>query len=309
MNDAELARSYILDRLPEEERDACEKRFLFDPEFESVMLEEERALLDDYANRRLSSDDAGSLLHRIDEQPGQRFRLQFAEGLRRAAASGSSTPEQRPSVQRWLHNLFAGRRPLWIGGIACAAAAAIAVAFISSSQFRVSRPSSQQAANPASSSMTPAETTPPATAKATPPAQSATAGSAPKASAAARNVATFVLLADQSRGDAQETAIALPAGATELRLQLTTEEGLDAGSYDAVLSDARGGAPFTATGLRTREEAGRGYVALDVPAARLSSGECKVTLTRERATDAGVPLGFSFALSVQSGNTTPKSDR
>ena len=74
-------------------------------------------------------------------------------------------------------------------------------------------------------------------------------------------MATFVLLANQQRGDAETPKLTLKPGTTTLRLQLTTEEGLDSGSYSAIVTDAQGANILTAAHLIPRTEAARRYIA------------------------------------------------
>jgi hypothetical protein len=87
MSDAMLVRNYILDRLSKEDRDECERRFLFDPNFESLMLQEEQDLLDDYVSLRLGEEEAGAIRGRAEQHPEFRLRLLLADGLRRATAT------------------------------------------------------------------------------------------------------------------------------------------------------------------------------------------------------------------------------
>src|SRR5271168_4224977 len=115
MTDMELARKYILDRLSDEDRDDCERRFLFDPEFETTMLEQERALLDDYASLRLSGEDAEALLRRAAREPGHLYRLRIAEGLNRAAAA--QFEELHSPIVSKGRGLFASRHAAWFGSV------------------------------------------------------------------------------------------------------------------------------------------------------------------------------------------------
>jgi negative regulator of sigma E activity len=300
MNDAELARNYILDRLSEEERDECERRFLSDAEFEFVMQEQERALLDDYVNLRLSTEDADAVLRRVAQQPGQLFRLRFAESLKRAAMASAKAGQSKVTPWgRWL--AFLRPRPfLWLGGLAgVAGLAVIVILAVTALHGLHSAPaaSSQTASAPATQvqALTGAQTTPQPNAASTAPAAPAQAREpkqiTPKPAIA--QIATLALLANQQRGESEIPTLTLRSGLEQIRLQLTTEEGLSEGPYDARIETAQGAQAFATPGLPLRRQAGRGYVELDVPAAALASGEYSVELTPR----SGAPvLNFRFAL-------------
>lgn len=291
MNDSELARNYILDRLPEEDRDACERRFLFDPEFESLMLVEERTLLDDYVNLRLSDEDATAVLQRVAQEPGRLYRLRFAESLKRAAAAADTESRRKNSVlERW--RLFANRRNIiWSGSIAAALAAAIFIAVTISHRTPQPEPSQSAIAKPP----TPSPTTASSGEQQIQPSKP----TEPKPSGATReaaSMATFVLLANQQRGDAETPKLTLKPGTTTLRLQLTTEEGLDSGSYSAVVTDAQGANILTAAHLIPRTEASRRYIDLRIPAQSLPSGDYSVDLTKDSSSPTQPALKFLLAL-------------
>jgi hypothetical protein len=299
MNDTELARNYILDRLSEEDRAECERRFLFDPEFESLLLDQERELLDDYVNLRLSDEEAAAVQLRVAQQPGHLYRLRFAESLRRAAVAEIDHTFKPSPFRRW-RALLARRQFLVFGGLA--ASAALAIAIIVAVVIRPSRlpgpppalsaaSASQRAHTSSPANLAPSQaSTPPA------PADSQTARSMehlPNPGAAA----TFLLLADQQRGAGEETNISYKPGIETLRLQLTTQEGLDPGHYSATVTDAHGANAFSASHLVPREEAGRLYIELRIPSANLPAGEYTVTLVDEKAAPQP-PLTFRFKLST-----------
>ena len=292
MNDAELARNYILDRLPEEERDACERRFLFDPDFETVMLEQERALLDDYVNSRLGQEDARTVLHRVAQEPGRLYRLRFAESLKHAAAASASQAGREPSRGRPWRSIVSRRPWAWFGGMACAAALAAALIVAVAIRSR----SAQPAVNPADA------------AHASAPAPSAPQPAAPQvtqqqsaASHASASIATFALLASQQRGEAGIPTLSVMPGVDTIRLQLTTQDGLESGRYTAAVSGAQGAAVLSALNLVPKTESGRRYVDLRIPAAKLPAGEYAIDLTRESS--SAPALSFRFQLEV-SGSTS-----
>ncbi len=304
MHDAELARNYILDRLTEEEREACERRFLFDPEFETLMLDEERTLLDDYVNSRLNEEDAKTFLARVAEQPETLYRLRFAEGLRRAALESiSAQPLKASPLHRWRNlfsrNQIAQHKFVWFGGLAGAAAATMAIVFAISVQRHP---------QPASFSQTASTTAPPASAPNSAPAPQpkplATPKSAePKSTPATASpalppsIATFALMAIEQRGVGEDTAIDLKPGISTLRLQLTTEEGLAAGHYAATVRDTGGNQIIASPRMSPRSEAGRLYIDLRIPAAQLAPGSYSIELAREAAAPAP-PLTYRFTLAA-----------
>lgn len=293
MNDAELARNYILDRLSDEDRDECERRFLFDPEFETTMLEQERALLDDYVNLRLSGEDAEAVLRRVAQEPGHLYRLRIAEGLKRAAETVSQTAESNPSpslVSRW-RALFAPRNRAWFGGLAAAAALAIVAAVSLNLRHRAApiQPDRPLAAAPAPAN-------PPAQYQDGQHAKPSIAPPPRQMESNAASMATFVLLASEQRGAGDGTEVVLKPGIETLRLQLTTEEGLESGRYTATVADSHEATVFSAGGLATRTEGGRRYVDLRIPSARLAAGAYTVDLARS-ASDA-LTLSFHFNLAT-----------
>jgi hypothetical protein len=289
MNDNELARNYILDRLPEEVRDECERRFLFDPEFETVMIEQENALLDDYVNLRLTEEEAQTVLHRVAQEPGHLYRLRFAESLRRAAMAAAETQARKPPrLDRWL-SLFPQRQSAWFGRTAGVAAIAIVLLVAIAVQHRrAPHPPPLAAASAPASAPLPQTANPPA------PALPSRQNSRPPTA----SMATFVLLANQQRGETEEAAITLKPGTATLRLQLTTEEGLAPGPYSAKVSNAQGATVFAASHLPSRTEAGRRYIDLRLAAAPLSTGDYTVDLTGEAPSSIQPALSYRFTLAV-----------
>jgi hypothetical protein len=318
MNDAELARNYILDRLSEEDRDQCERRFLFDPEFESLMQEQERQLLDDYVNLRLSGEEAEAVLHRVAQEPGHLYRLRFAESLKRAAAAALSekaapapvkVPKSSPT-RRW-RSFFAPRSRLLFAGMASVAALAVIVLIVFeawSPQHRLPAPSTQTIAK------SPVQVPSPASAGQPHPDSTAAAShannqpssSGPESNPASTSIATFVLLANQQRGAGNLPTVTLPSAATVLRLQLTTEEGLDPGRYSATLSAAQGANILAVSHLSPGKEAGRRYIDLRIPAKLLTAAEYSVDLTKESGSAPQLAFNYRFQLVIASN---PAADR
>jgi len=293
MNDAELARNYILDRLSEEDREACERRFLFDSEFELVMLEQEHALLDDYVNLRLSDEDSQTVLRRVAQEPGRLYRLRFAEGLKLAAAVAAETNafEADRAPRRLI--LFRRHQLAWFGGLAGAAALAALIFAAMHIEHHAIAPSRQAASSalpqPALSG---GHGTPriPASSSASTHAGSAKTESQHRS--APSSMATFVLLADESRGEAGSTAIPLKQNVDLVRLQLTSQEGLDPGHYSATVRDAGGRVIFQAAHMLAQTEAGRRYIDLRIPAVALGAGDYTIDLARDAP---GTPaLSFRF---------------
>jgi hypothetical protein len=307
MDLAELARNYILDRLSEEDRDECERRFLFDAGFEQLMLEQERALLDDYVNLRLSNDEADAVLRRVAQQPGQLFRLRFAESLKRAALAAATVKERKTTALGRLRAALARRQFVWIGGIAgmatLAAALVLAISTWHSSRRTPALPNQAASRAPAPTAPQPGGATPTAVPAAPAPIpQPSGERPAPSASTA---IATFVLLADEQRGEGEVTAIAIPAEAKQVRLQLTTEEGLEPGLYSAAVMNAQGASVFTAPRLAPSIQSGQRYVQLDIPAARLAPGNYSIDLTRPPDSPAAPAIGFRFAVSTAPAPANP----
>jgi hypothetical protein len=310
MNDAELARNYILDRLSEEERNECERRFLFDPEFELLMIEQERELLDDYVNSRLSNEESDAVLRRVAQRPGELYRLRFAESLRRAAAAPSAPlPHKRSPIERW-QAFFAQRRTLFAAGtagIAVASAVIVIALAVRAPRSLRTQQNGAAAGAPAHANAQPSTRSEPkqqtASAPSQKPVQSAGRQIETRASSA---VATFALLADEQRGAGDLPSLQLAPGVTTLRLQLTTQEGLEAGRYRVALNDAQGTKVYSASDLPALVEAGRRYVDLRIPAALVSSGDYHVDLAPESEASSQPELSFRFALTASPASASPQ---
>jgi len=314
MNDADLARNYILDRLSDEDRDDCERRFLFDPDFELVMQEQERILLDDYVQNRLSPEDADLVLRRVAQQPGQLFRLRFAEGLKRAAAvSGSARKSKESPRSSWRALFGQSRQHEWLSGLAGMAALAaivvLAVATWKAAQPSPSPPGQMAARGAAPQPATPAGRT--AVQQQTPPVAAHNDKNAERsaAKAGAASVATLVLLAEQQRGETAIPSLTVQPGVTEIRLQLTTEEGLDAGRYNAVVSDAQGVKVFSAANLAPLRQAGQRYIELSLPAAPVAGGDYAIDLAPQRSSGTKPILNYRFSVSVASPARSPEEKK
>jgi hypothetical protein len=293
MNDVELARNYILDRLSDEQRDECERRFLFDPDFETLMLEQERALLDDYVHMRLSGEEAEAVLRRVAQEPGHLYRLRIAEGLKQATERTPPTEERNSLWMSLRRGLFIDSKFAWFGGVA--AAAAFVIVAIIAVGFR-QHPALKQPDQRLAAAHTPVPSTSSGQDRQQSTPSAPVRPEQPKA--AAISMATVVLLADESRGQGDAAAVSIGARVDVLRLQLTTQEGLDAGRYTAILSNAHNVQVFSADHLPTLSEAGRHYVDLRVPVSRLTSGNYSIGLTQE-SSDAPA-LSFRFILTTGS---------
>ncbi len=306
MNDAELAKNYILGRLPEEERVECEQRFLFDPGFEDLVLERERELFDDYVNLRLPEEEAAAVQREVVQQSGRLYRLRFAKSLRRASMAAANRSSRPSPLRRW-RSLLARRQIIVFGGLTITAALAIAM-FVAVATRSHRHPLSLPAQSAANALRQPAHASAPTSPAPSGAADGSTATGRQsvrpaQGSPATAATATFLLLADQQRGAIEETSIALKRGVTTLRLQLTTQEGLDPGHYSATLADAQGAQTFSAYHLAPREEGGRRYVEIGVPAAKLPGGGYSVTLLNENASSQ--PLTFRFALAASPSAENP----
>jgi hypothetical protein len=314
MNDADLARNYILDRLSDEDRDECERRFLFDPEFELEMQEQERILLDDYVHNRLSREDSDLVLRRVAQQPGQLFRLRFAEGLKRAAAVSGSARQSKPSPLFSWHALFGQRRQyMWLGGLASIAAVA-AIVVLAVATWRPAHQSSSPSGQMTGRGAAPQPAAPAAqTAVQQQPSQvTAHNDKNPERNAlktSSVSMATLVLLAEQQRGETEVPSLVLQPGVREVRLQLTTEEGLDAGRYDAAVSGAQGAKVFSASRLVPRVAAGRRYIELNLPAAAIAGGDYAIDLAPQRASGTEPILNYRFSVSFASPARIPEEKK
>jgi len=311
MTDRQLARDYILDRLSAEDRDACERRFLFDPDFEAIMLEEERDVADDYANHLLEGNAIRSVRRRAARVPEFSFRLQFAQALRRAI--GSDAFEPQPSFFTRLRAAMVPRPPIppilvgALSGIGLMVVAAALVMLPSWRRQALAPPPAQALHAPAASPSahpTQRASTPRLAAqsdRSDTPLEVAAGRSVPApptaaASTAAASTASFVLLADQQRGEQQAPVITLPPAIRHMRLQLTSEEGLETGRYTAVVSDAQGNAVATLPHLHTRQQAGRRFVWLPLDGSSLDAGEYVVELKQEIGASAPSLLHYRFSL-------------
>jgi hypothetical protein len=351
MSDAELARNYILNRLSEEEREECERRFLADPDFESLMLEQERDLLDGYAARRLPVDEASAVRRRAAASPAFLLRLRVAQGLQRAMvraahqAAGRATAQMGTEGMRRreprLRTVFPITRrgmPQSVAAAGLLAACGILTVTLWRSQHPVSPathaglaragsvspapvPASEAkdaATNPAKNPFLPGAGPVPGMPAGSPSAKHAAAaksdaanatgreaagamtrdGSRHSATAATDTTATFLLLANQQRGEIEATTLRFNPAIATVRLQITTEDGLDPVPYTVAISAADGTKSFVSSHLTTSTRGSLRYVDLRLPAAQLPNGSYTLELTAETQNPAQAQTAFRFRLNV-----------
>ncbi len=290
--DLELARDFILGRLSDREADECERRFLFEPQFEALVLSQEADLMDAYVAQRLTSEEALALDRWAEHDPRRAFRLAFAEGLHRAARAEDASRSSSIAMLDSLRSSNSRRRPRVIFGLAgLGAACLLAILFLGPARYL--RHTKGVVAQPNGIASQPVLAPQPSGSTAQSNSSHAAASEGLHAEASA--VATFLLLPNEQRGATGGTVITPPGTVSRIHLQLTSEEGLASGLYHANLRHAAGESVWSASHLGTRGEALHRYVLIRVAAANLSPGEYELELVPESAAGQ-VSLSYRFSV-------------
>ena len=247
LNNEELAKRFLLGNVSESERAAIEDGFLAPDDSYQELLIAEDDLIDAYVRGELPASERELFERWLLASQNLRERVEFAQTLFNSV-SGKAVPARVPDrpVSWWrsLAGAFITRRP----ALGFTFAAALLVIVLGGlwllTDRRRTRPSPEQAKAIQPTPVTPRESsTPIATAEQQQPTRDeensnrTPARETPKRTAPV--VATFTLVPGLVRGENGAGALALPAGATEVRLRLTLE-GERYKKYRATLSTPEG---------------------------------------------------------------------
>jgi hypothetical protein len=252
-------RNLLLHKLPSAQVDELEDRILEDGEFADQIEVAAADLLDDYARRLLSPEDAKLVEEHLLTAPDALQRLSFAKALAEARLSRNN-PQLHPAERS-----FSMRR---VAVFAAACAACLFLGALAIIQFRHHE-------TPSSTSVKPA----PGTGISTPGKPSSSADSGDENDT--RTAFTIVLLASQARGNAERRFV-VPARARQLRIQC--EVPLDDGSpeFHMVLRDAAGHFIDSSEHLQPTQSADIHYVQASYPAGQLEPGRYTVSIAPAR---------------------------
>jgi hypothetical protein len=243
LNNEELAKRFLLGNVSESERAAIEDGFLAPDDSYQQLLIAEDDLIDAYVRGELHASERELFERWLLASQNLRERVEFAQTLFNSV-SGKAVPARVPDrpVSWWrsLARAFVSRRP----ALAFAFAAALLVIVLGGlwllTERRRTRPSSEQAKAIQPTPVTPRESsTPNAPAEAQQARNEERTPARETPTRPAPVIATFTLVPGLVRGENGAGALALPAGATEVRLRLTLE-GERYQKYRATLSTPEG---------------------------------------------------------------------
>jgi len=294
VDNQELAKRFLLGSVTESEREQIEDGFLAQADLYQELLMAEDDLIDAYVRGELPARQRALFEQRCLTSQRDRERVEFARTLFNSV-SGRTVPARvsEDSVSWWasMAGSLITRRP----ALGFAFAAALLVFVLGGLWFLTdnwrTRPTPEQAKSVQPAPATPRESSTAVSTAEQPQLTSdlvnynqTPAGEGPKRTAPV--IATFTLLPGLVRGEGAG-ALAVPAGATEVRLRLT----LDAGPYQkyrATLSTPEGRkiwsqdvVPNVAKGRASTKS---NLLTLGVPADLLKSGDYVLDLSGANAT-------------------------
>lgn len=306
--------SYLLGELSEAEQSQVEERFLRDAEYLATVRAVEDDLIDDYIRGELSTRAQARVENYLAASPRNRRKLEFARELSNVldetpAAAGVTAAERQEKVSWWatLAALFrAPGRAFQFATVALAAALALVGLWLlldrrqahtqlarlqaerqdgrrreeglqqeaaaerarrdelarqlegeREQRLRVEEQAEQLRRERERADLS----------------RKSAAREAPAPSQA--SIATFVLTPGLTRSSGEPKKLIVPRGSRLMRLQLDLEAGDEHGSYRAELRSAGGNLVWSRDVTPRRAGAS---VTLDLPAARLASGEHELTL-------------------------------
>jgi hypothetical protein len=273
-------RRYALGALDDAESLLVEERLVTDPAAFDVLLAVADDLTEDYLDDALGADDRRRFETHFLAIPEHQDRLRVMRALR-AKATAAAVPARLSGRTRGLATAAI---------IAIAASGAVGT-WLAVSPAEPTAPAVRSAVPPP---MTVPSTVPgPADAGAAAPSGPSRVAGGPAADTArpaapvlaAATPRTFQLHAGLTRSTGTLPRIAIPGGATSIRLRLDASSPLAEGAYRAAIEDIDGGLIFAA--LVQRRAADATPFSLTVPADRLVRGDYRLVLTTPD--DGGTP--------------------
>ncbi len=292
-----MLRSYALGRLAEEPRLALEERLVSEPEVLEALGVVEDELTEEYLERSLLADERRDFEQSFLSSPERQRLLGFFDALKtRASKPPAPMPAPRPLPSRW--SLPSRWQPVW--ALAASLLLALSLSLNLWQGLRLeSAPSAAPPPRPESSPALAARAAEPSVRTvAAPLAPTQTTFEPPRTAfdtTQAPRVPTFTLAAGLTRGSGSLARVAVPAGATGIRLRLELPQA-EYGQYRATLRDAEGDELWTAAKLRPAQGPGRA-VLLMLPAEVLPRGDYQLQLAGVRENGELEPLA-SYAFRV-----------
>lgn len=282
LDNEELEKRFLLGNLPEPERAQVEDRVLSDNDFYQKLLITEDDLIDAYARGEMPATERALFEQRYLNSRQRSERLEFAKMLYNSVSSKADTsapvPEPAQSVSWWRSlsgSLFSGRRSL---GFTMAAAVALLIVVLAGAWLLIerarTRPAPEQAQTGQPTPVPPRES-PPQIVEAEEPSSNTQKETSqiPARETAKRTtpvIATFTLLPGTVRGESG-AQLTLPAGTTEVRLQLGVE-GEPYKKYLATLSTPEGRKVWSRR-VTDKPSMKSGHLTLSFPANLLKDGD------------------------------------
>jgi anti-sigma factor RsiW len=247
---------YLRGELAEAERDRVEELYFADDRLYARLQTLESQMIDSYVRGRLPPDQRDRFARMVQDSPGLRQKVEFAEALRRLAEREATAPSPRPWWQAVLGFLQV-QTPAIRMALAAAAVVLVAAAIV---YFQQARRGS------------------------TPVRQAAVAHPRPAVKSPARTPDT-----------AQQNRVVVPAGESTIRLQLNLEDG-QMEPLSATIRTADGVTVDEFNGLKPQSAGpGRRAVFVSVASSRLREGQYVVRLSHAVAGGSTELVGgYSF---------------
>lgn len=245
--------AYLLGRLSPDEEESVELEYLREAEAYERLQAAEDDLIDAYVAGRLGPDDLRRFEERFLDSPGRRERVAFARALRERVTAGA---EPRA----------AARRAWWLLPVAAAlplAAAGWLSLTVRDLRTELTRHREEQVARERASAEDRARIA---------SLEQELASPRPTSGAV-----TWRLAPGFERDETPSARLAIPAGAADVRLELSLSQGAGAGPFVARVETAEGHLVAEVHGLRARD-VDASKVDLVVPAASMAPGTYVVIL-------------------------------
>jgi anti-sigma factor RsiW len=267
---------YLRGELAEAERDRVEELYFADDRLYARLQTLESQMIDSYVRGRLPPDQRDRFARMVQDSPGLRQKVEFAEALRRLAEREATAPSPRPWWQAVLGFLQV-QTPAIRMALAAAAVVLVAAAIVYFQQARRGSTPVRQAAvaHPRPAVKSPARTPDTAQQRAVP-------------------VLAFVL-SPLERSGGEENRVVVPAGESTIRLQLNLEDG-QMEPLSATIRTADGVTVDEFNGLKPQSAGpGRRAVFVSVASSRLREGQYVVRLSHAVAGGSTELVGgYSF---------------
>lgn len=256
-------RDLLLHKLPSAQIDELGDRILEDGAFADQIDAATADLLDDYARRLLSPQDARLVEEHLLTAADALQRLSFAKALAQARRS-ENNPQPHPAKRSV---------PMWrVAVLAAAGAACLFLGALAIVQFRHQQAPSSTAIQPAPGAGISAP------GKSFSPANS---GDANATSTATSTAFTVVLLASQVRGNEERTFL-VPSRTRQLRIQCEVPHDDGSPEFHMVLKDAAGHFIGASEDLPPMQSADIHYVQALYPVGQLKPGRYIVSIAPAR---------------------------